>query len=368
MKEVYEEAQLIDENAHGINEKSSILLVASNEISSITQDVAAVTEEELAENQEINSQAMALKEMLRGIDQLLVRYRTAVIPVKEDSPKKLKFIMLSPLDHSFWRSLRQGVLYAESELKSKNVEIEYIGLNPMSNDKFVQIMNDKIEAGCDGIIVPGFVAGMDPYIEKAQKKNITILTFNCDLPDSSKRLAYFGPDVSHQGTLAGELMAKHCNNSGEVAIFFGNQNDSINKIRKDAVTASLKKRKIKIIAEVQAVDDNELVYNKAKEILSKYNNIKGIVITSGGAIGLARAIEEMGHETSTKIVCFDYDKEIFDLIKKDIVYAAMGQDPFGQGHDPIISLFNYFTANEIPDSITHTRIEVVDKRNVYDLA
>lgn len=367
MKKVYDEALQISESTHDISVQGNILYDASNEISSITQDVAAVTQEELAENEEINNQALALKGMLTDIQKLLLRYKTSVLPVKEDSAKNLRIVMMSPLDVPFWKGVRQGVLFAQNELKNKNVTVEYIGLNPMSNHEFIKIFDQKIEEGCDGIIIPGFVGGIEPSVMHAINNNTVVISFNCDLPDNIKRLAYFGPDVYQQGTLAGNLMIKACDGEGKVAIFRGKLSDSINKIRVDTVLASLNaKKKIKIVTELEAVDDDELVYNKTKEVLNAHPDLKGIIITSGGAMAMARAIEELGFVGKTKIVCFDHDQDIIELIKKGIVYGAMGQDPFGQGHDPVISLYNYLAANVVPDEITHTRLEVVDRRSVSE--
>lgn len=101
IKEVYEESLMISENTKEIREQGSILHDSSNEISSITQDVAAVTEEELAENEELNSQSINLKKMLSSIESLLKRYKTSVSPVSQASPKKIKIVMLSPIDNPF---------------------------------------------------------------------------------------------------------------------------------------------------------------------------------------------------------------------------------------------------------------------------
>jgi methyl-accepting chemotaxis protein/ribose transport system substrate-binding protein len=112
------------------------------------------------------------------------------------------------------------------------------------------------------------------------------------------------------------------------------------------------------------------VYNrssqKTKELLEAFPNLKAIVIVSGGVHGAGKAIEEMHRVGKVQIFCFDYDKEIIELIKKGIVHTAMGQDPFGQGHDPIIYLYNYLVANEIPEDITYTRTEVIDLRSVSE--
>ena len=109
-------------------------------------------------------------------------------------------------------------------------------------------------------------------------------------------------------------------------------------------------------------------YNAVKNFLSKNPNVDGIFTTGGGVTGAAKAIKELNLVEKTKIVCFDFDKEIFELIKEGIIHAAIGQDPFGQGHDPIIYLYNYLVANVKPESeVIWTRTDVVDKHNVDDL-
>jgi methyl-accepting chemotaxis protein/ribose transport system substrate-binding protein len=91
-----------------------------------------------------------------------------------------------------------------------------------------------------------------------------------------------------------------------------------------------------------------------------------IVATSGGIHGVCKAIKEANKLGKTHAICYDYDQEIIGLIKQGYIYAAMGQDPFGQGHDPIISLYNYLVTGEKPDSITYTRTEVIDIRSISE--
>ena len=366
MKKVYEESRLIDENTRGINERGLILHDASNEISSITQDVAAVTEEELAENEEINNQALSLQNMLSSIEKLLKRFRTSIVPVSQISPKRLRIAMLSPLDHPFWHGVRQGALYAQNELKAKNVDVEYFGFERV-DENFNRILQEKIDANYDGIIVPGFVGGIEGYIIQAYQKKIPVMAFNCDFSEGIKRLSYFGPDVHASGLKAGELVAKALDGEGEYAMICGNLTTSINRVRRDAVIEALKKKnKIKLTVEIEAELDDTIVYKQTKDALVKYPNLKVIVILTGGIYGAAKAIKEMGLIGKSKLVCFDYDATVLEMIKEGIVYAAMGQDPFGQGHDPIISLYNYLVAGETPKDISYTRTEVIDYRSVSE--
>lgn len=366
IKEVYEESVMISESTKEISQQGSVLHDSSNEISSITQDVAAVTQEELAENEEINSQAISLKKMLFSIENLLKRYKTSVAPVNQASIKRLKLVMMSPIDNPFWLSVKQGALYAQTELKGKNVDIEYIGCEK-TNHTFLDTLNEKIEAGCDGIIVPGFISGIEKYVEKANQKKIPIIAFNCDFLEGTKRLTYFGPDVHAAGSLAAELLAKGIEETGEIVIFKGDTKSSINNNRRDAAVAALSKfKEIKIASEVDDMVNSSQVSKKLKEILYYKPNLKGILFISGGASGAARVIEEMNLIGKLKVVCFDHDEEILGLIKKGIIHKSLGQDPFGQGHDPIIYLYNYLVANEVPDNITYTRTEVIDKHSVEE--
>lgn len=366
LKKVYEESQKINENTRLISNQSTKLHDASSEISSITQDVAAVTEEELAETEEINNQALSLKNMLNSIESLLRRYKTSVTPVSNTSQKKLRIVMVSPLDHSFWVLLKQGVLYARNELKNKNVEVEYIGFEHMDNSLFLRTIDQKLQDRCDGIILPGFVDGIGKYVQKANQLNIPVIAYNCDFPEGIKRLAYFGPDIYASAHTAGERMLKCTGGEGEVVIICGNlENMEINRVRRDALLEVFRKnKKLKLTEEI--FDDtasSDVNYKRVMQTLEKNPEIKVIVATSGGVQGACRAIKDSGRHGKTFAICYDYDQEIIDFIKQGYIYAAMGQDPFGQGHDPIISLYNYLVANEKPDSITYTRTEVIDIRS-----
>lgn len=366
IKKVYEESLMISDSTKVISKQGSDLHNASNEISSITQDVAAVTQEELAENEEINTQANQLRKMLSSIENLLKRYRTSVLPTSKENTKKLKFVMMSPVNDPFWESVRQGALYAKTELKNKNVDVEFIGFDKI-DQSFVETLNEKIEYGCNGIILPGFVKGIDEALEKARVKKIPVISFNCDIADASKRLSYFGPNVHAEGVLAGEILAKSIGEQGEIIIFKGNTSSSIHNTRRDAAVAALSKFKnIKIVSEIDDIENNGQVYKKLKEVLYYLPNVSGVLFIGGGAAGAARALEELKLIGFVQLFCFDYNDEILSLIKKGIVHKAFRQDPFSQGHDPIIYLYNYLVADETPESTTYTRTEVIDKYSVSD--
>jgi len=193
------------------------------------------------------------------------------------------------------------------------------------------------------------------------------MTFNCDFNEGIERVAYFGPDIYASGKLAGEIIIKAINGEGQIAIIRGPLETSINRIRRDAIYELVsKKKKVKMAAEIEAETDNTKVYKNTMEALNRFPNLSGIIILTGGIIGAARAVEEKGLAGKVKIVCFDYDNEVIELIKKGVIYAAIGQDPFGQGHDPIIAMYNYLVTGEKPASVSYTRTEFIDIHSVSE--
>ncbi|HEX9062370.1 MAG TPA: substrate-binding domain-containing protein [Clostridia bacterium] len=369
-KKVYAEANVISSSTHEVSEKGQHLFTASNKISSEAQEVAAVTEEELAGTEIINNNILSLKDMLSGIERLVGRFKTAVVPIDAVSPKKLKIAFISPLDHEFWVGVRQGVVYAQKELAAKNVDIEYIGFtHGNTGDLIVETFTKCLDNGCNGIVVPGFAKDLVHLIDVASRKNIPVMLFNCDTPMPSKKTAYFGPDINEAGTLAAEFMIRALNGKGNVAIFRGGSYAAIHELRTTKIRERLKsKRKIKIVAEIEAADNYDVVYSAVKLYLSQNRDVDGIFTTGGGISGAADAIKELGLAGKTKIVCFDFNRELAQYINDDIIYACICQDPFGQGHDPIIYLYNYLAGNVKPEKdIIWTRTDVVDKNNVNEL-
>ncbi len=368
MKGIFNEFNEINTSSKNISSKGMELYNASNEISSKTQEVAAVTQEELAEMEEISTNTESLKKMLDGIQNLIKKFNTSVVPVPQVSTKPLKIGVICPLDHEFWHGVRQGALYAQKELASKNTHLEFTGLSSGDGKFVIEAYKNFLNQGYNGIAVIGWVSELIPMINEAAQKGIQTLIFNCELAQPANILAYYGPDVFGAGLLAGDLMNKALDGKGNVVILRGGMAVSSHKDRTNAIVKKLgtaKKIKLEQI-EINTEDDIHK-YEATKELLKGSKDIKGIFITGGGAVGSAKAVEELGLTGKVKIVCFDYDKNIFEYIKKGIIHAAIGQDPFGQGHDPAIYLYNYFVTGDRPKEKIPTRFDVVDSSNVNEL-
>jgi methyl-accepting chemotaxis protein/ribose transport system substrate-binding protein len=81
---------------------------------------------------------------------------------------------------------------------------------------------------------------------------------------------------------------------------------------------------------------------------------------------VAKAVEELG--LKGKIVCFDFVEETINCIKNGTITCSIGQDPFSQGHSPIIYIYNYIAAGQKPSQgKVWTRMDIVDSSNVNNI-
>ena len=142
----------------------------------------------------------------------------------------------------------------------------------------------------------------------------------------------------------------------------------VNVERSEGFKMQIKSAKgIKIVDEVSITDIADEVYRTAKSALEKHPEAEVVFITNGFPLAVTKAIRDLGRVGKTSLVCFDHNQEIFSEIKAGVIAAAIGQDAFGQGHDPIIWLYNNIVAGEKLDNYIPCRLSVVDRSNVDSL-
>lgn len=335
-------------------------------VSESTEESVAIIEEELAEFQEINESMHAIKSLLPKIEKLATKFDLDIKPVIYIPKKTLEFIVLLPNFGDVWDIIRFGILYGSKVLKYQNTTVKIIPINSRSNDEVISAINsvkDHMKNKCDGIIIPGL---FEQQMKEIINTNIPIITFNVDIKEKNKRMAFVGQNSYESGKIAAKVMIEQIGIKGNVVIVTADMKHEVMELRKKGVIEIIEKNKnLNIIDTIEIPFDNEKAYLIIKEYLKNNNNISGIINVAGGIDGLARAIEEFGIEDKVKTIVYDTTENIFNYINKGIITCTIGQDPFRQGHDPLIYLYNYLATGEKPNiEDTWTKIEIIDKSNV----
>lgn len=370
MRDITDKYSRIANNSDLSKGKAEDLYSASEVISDSTRDIVAVSEQTSAEATQIADNVESLENMLSGIRNLIGQFKTGIMPTKKNRTKKVRIAFFSKLDNYFWFAIRRGVSYAEKELSDNNVEILYFPYKDDIEEKqFPDDVEKCVNEGVDAIIYPGFLTLADKQIAAGASRGVKILTYNCDCGKSIKRLSCYEPDQEEAGVMAADAAAKALGRSGNVAVILGDRTAAVNKIRYESFLNRLKSN----YKDIQVVNTTEVSYNPEKtyqqelDLLKKHPEIDLVYSTTGMQIQLAKAIEDAGRRGKVKAVVFDQNDEIFNYIKKGVIAAAIDHDPFSQGHDPIIYMYNHLVDGMVlPNDRIKCKASVVDSDNIAD--
>ncbi|MBR6537099.1 MAG: substrate-binding domain-containing protein [Lachnospiraceae bacterium] len=370
MADVSQKFVVMASNSAETKNKATQLFDTSQAISENTTDIAAVSEEVAAESSEIASHTEKLGTMLKSIQGLLGQYNTAIVPSPSRKARPVKIMLLSMYDNEFWYGVGRGASYAGKELEAVGGVGEFVPILPNRdmNEQVGEAIHRAIQQKYDGLIFPGWMDTFGCALE-AIESGVKVMVYNCDCSPEIARVACLCPDPAEPGLIAAQSMAKDLGKSGQVAILHGDLEIGSNAERYNSFKAELKNYSgIKIVEEVLILDNDDDVYSRTVETLTANPDVKALFITNGFPCSAARAVEDCGKAGKVQLYAFDTDPEIVAYIKKGIIACTVGQDSFGQGHDPVIWLYNHIAAGEkFPNEIIHCRVSVIDRNNVDSL-
>lgn len=333
-------------------------------------DMTAVSEEVAAEAITIGNNTQALSGMLTGIQKLLKKFNTGTAPTEKNSSKRIKIAMFGMYDNDFWYGVKRGFNYAATELADRNVDLEFVAIVPQpdkTQEEFLcEVLMRLIKTGIDGIIYPGFLSGIDGLLKRAKDEGVKLMTYNCDINNFMLRETCVASDSVAQGEVCATAALKLAN-SGEAVLLLGNPEVSGNTDRANGFRAVLAKTSLKVVEEVVVADDGDDVYNKAMQLFSR-KKPEIVYLTNGFPLAAAKALVDSGAKGTTKLIAHDLNPQLFQYVKNGVIGAVVSQDAFGQGHDPVVWMYNHIVTGEAyPSEFINCRVSIADASNIDDL-
>ena len=352
--------------AQTTSEMGQQLSDSAQSISEMTDEVTQIVDEEQESFTKINDTVDGLQFMLGRLEGLVNKYNKDIRPVSKTSPTEIKIGVVMPFGHEFWMQVREGVLYAKKELAKKNCIVDFMPIEDITLQKYMDAVNKCIDEKYAGIAMVGYYEELAPLVDKAASRGIPCITFNSEFETPSKRLTFVGQNAYDSGVISANTMAKKIGEKGNVLVVTSDKSITNHELRRSGFNETISNYKdINLIGLIECHDSNDEAYRKVKDFLSKNKDIDGVYIVAGGQIGAINALSECNLSGKVKVVLYDFMKDILEAISKGSVTAAIGQDPFRQGHDPIIYLYNNAMTGELPpEKNMWTKIDVVDKSNV----
>lgn len=271
--------------------------------------------------------------------------------VKQLPKKPLRIAFLSFQNNPFWFPVRDGANAAKDYLKNYNTTVDYIVMgDDLTADRVVAAMETAITKQYDAIAVVPIFDGTENVINKAVEAGIPVFNFIAEGSKPSKRLAFLGQDAYAAGQLAGQTIEKITGGKGKIGVITGVFGATQHENRMNGALDYIKQKNpdIKVVGKYENKDKAETAYSLTKDMLTANPDLKVVYVTAGGPFGAAKAIQDMGLTGKVGIVCYDHIPDNLKYVRSGEIVAAIAQDPFGQGFDSCVYLYNYLVAGQKP--------------------
>ena len=158
------------------------------------------------------------------------------------------------------------------------------------------------------------------------------------------RICYVGADSFREGEKCGAIMGELLGGKGTVAILMPSYSTVNHGLRRKGFQNALaaKYPGISIVDVLEQHEDPSLTKSHTLELAARFPELSGIYVTEGSTPhAAAEALIECGRDKKIKLIAHDLSDATMKLLTRGVISATLSQNPYAQGHDPAIHLYNY---------------------------
>jgi simple sugar transport system substrate-binding protein len=248
---------------------------------------------------------------------------------KPAAEEELTFVTVVKIAGINWfNRMEEGVVAWGQE---NGVNATLVGPAEADAAQQIPIIEDLIAQGVDALcVVPMDPTQLDPVLKKAMDAGIVVVTHeasnqgNMDYDIEAFDNAAFGAGLM-------DRLAAEMGEEGEYAVFVGSLGSKTHNEWVDGAIARQQEAypNMTLVGDKnESFDDSEIAYQKAKEILAAYPNIKGFQgSASTDVAGIGRAVEEAGLQDEVAVVGTSLPSIAGDLLDSGAIDAIGFWDP-----------------------------------------
>ncbi|HEX3498832.1 MAG TPA: sugar-binding protein [Stellaceae bacterium] len=289
------------------------------------------------------------------------------------------------MNNPFFDLARDGCMKAAADL---NVKCLYIGPGEHTETEQVQIVQDLISKGVDGIAVsPSNAAAMARTLKAAKDSGIATITWDSDVPpqDKAVRLAYIGTKNYDIGVNLAKLVQARKPNGGTICLQSGgaaaeNHNERLQGIRDTLAGATGTKPPGKRLAgdkgwtEVEGCplftnDDSAVAVQQMADIVNKYGDLDAYISTGAFTQWSDNAYRQAVQPQAARLKSGKFVVVMADTLamqmgqlKDGLSDGQVGQRPYQMGYLAMEKLLDVKNGKTLPDPI-YTGLDVCTPEN-----
>jgi methyl-accepting chemotaxis protein len=168
--------------------------------------------------------------------------------------------------------------------------------------------------------------------------------FDSITDEPCRRLCYVGSDSFAEGVACGEAVGRLTQGQGKIAVIVGDFRKVHFALRRKGLLSVLMERfpGVQVAETVETRESGTETYTRCLDILKRIPDLKAIYVAEGETPSFAaKAVVDSKREGRTVVVCHDLTDSTLEYLKRGIVAATVSQDPYAQGFDPVVHLYNH---------------------------
>ncbi|KNY06479.1 sugar ABC transporter substrate-binding protein [Microbacterium sp. GCS4] len=202
-------------------------------------------------------------------------------------------------DDPYMTTVRDGAEAAAEDL-GEGDEIVYTSPSEATGAAQIPFVQQLISQGVDVIAISGSdLDGAAAELKKAQERGIKVVSFDSDVASDARSIFVNQAETSELGTKMLDSMSELVDGEGQFAVLSStqtavNQNAWIADIR-SRISADPAFAGLDLVDVVYGEEKADVSANRAKELVTKYPDLKGIIIPAGISLpAAATALDESG--------------------------------------------------------------------------
>ncbi len=213
------------------------------------------------------------------------------------------------------------------------------------SEKILRQFDIAIESNVDGIILQAFDdEGFDSTLQKANARNIPVVTIGTDIP-AQEKVSFISYNQYRMGTQIGKLLKEYFDkkgvHTGSIVLF---QNERIeNSDKALAINEVLDHRfNIQRVRNELSGDNALNAVGTTQSILRQYNDIVGIICSNGEeTLGTIQALKDQNMINDVVVIGNDDYEEILDYVEREIIFATVVVENEKIGFEAIEEMVKY---------------------------
>ena len=272
-------------------------------------------------------------------------------------------IILPSKGNPFFDEVINGLKTAATKYEIYGLKVLWKNMHGYDTNQQCQIMEEmkgKINAL---IISPIDAPCIIDKINEFVRAGILVITLNTDV-NKSNRHCYVGSDYLNGGETAGALLPMIMPSSTNIGVIMGSSKILGHRQRLAGFKKKIEAHTGFNIIGIEENDDDDIIsYDKTKALLENAPQTNALFIVAAGVYGACRAVLSLHKEKDITIIAFDTVPTTIEMMRQNIIKAAIYQHPYRQGQRSMQLAFDYLVNGIAPERkmyIMKNEIKIVE--------